>query len=93
MLVHAPSVADDSAFARQWLCLEHREHQGELGDVLDHREFLVDPFAEHHFLDYALFYDLEFLGLLGNLFVDKWRSHEVSANDVVLGLMDVEQKA
>src|SRR6476660_6541966 len=71
--IHVPAVADDDRLACQSIGLETGQQQGDLSDVLDHRELFVDGLAQHQLLHDALFGDAELLGLLRDLFLYEGR--------------------
>src|SRR5215469_8476134 len=80
--VHMPSMTDNDGFAGQCVGLERGQQEGNLRNIVHHREFLIDRLAEHHLLDDPLFGDAEFLGLLWDLLLDEWRQDEAWANDI-----------
>ena len=68
-----PAVADDDALSGERICLEGREKERDIGDVLDHRELLVDSLTEKNFFHHPLFADPQLEGLLGYLLFDQRR--------------------
>jgi len=79
-LFHEPAVADDHGLTGQCVGLEAGEEQHRLGDVFGRGEFAVNRVLQHDVLDYVLFADAEFLGLLGNLLVDQRGAHKAGAD-------------
>src|SRR4030088_2192843 len=78
-LFHEPTVTDHQGLARQRVGPGAGEIKHGLGDLLLGRELPVDGPLQHHVPDDVGFADAEFLGLLGNLSFDQWRSYETPA--------------
>src|ERR1700730_10248333 len=75
-LFHEPTVTDHERLAGQRVARGAGEIEHGLGDLLVGRELPVDGPLQHHVLDDVRFADAQFLGLLGDLPFDQWRSYE-----------------
>src|SRR5690606_29795142 len=80
--IHAPAMTNEERLARECIRGECREQKRNLSDIRNSREFLVNGLAEHNLFHHLLFGDVEILGLLRDLLLDKGRADKAGTNDV-----------